>query len=72
MIKGDTIVGHVPHEKSRSVWYFIEHNEIVNHQVIAQRKHGKGLEVLCIYCFTGKKNINKLQKLLAPAEHKVD
>ena len=71
IVKGDTIVGHVPHEKSRIVWYFIEHNGIVNCEVTARRKHGKGLEVPCIYCFTGKKkNVNKLQKLLAPAEHK--
>ena len=71
VVKGDTIVGHVPCEKSHVVWHFIEHNGIVNCQVTAQRKHGKGLEVPCIYCFTGKeKNINKLQKLLAPAEHK--
>ena len=71
VIKDDTTVGHVPHEKSRVVWSFIEHNGIVNCQVTTPRKHGKGPEVPCIYCLTGKKkNINKLQKLLAPAEHK--
>ena len=35
VIKGDTIVGHVPFEKSCIVWYFITHNGIVNCQVTA-------------------------------------
>ena len=34
--KGDTIVGHIPHEKSRVVWYFIEHDRVVTCQVTDQ------------------------------------
>ena len=49
VMKGDIIVGHIPCEKSRVVWYFIEHNGIVTCQVTDQGKHGKSLEVPCIY-----------------------
>ena len=34
--KGHTIVGHIPHEKSRVVWYFIEHDRVVTCQVTDQ------------------------------------
>ena len=66
VLKDDTIVRHVPCEKSRVVWYFLEHDRTVTCQVIDGRKHGKGLEVPCMYRFTGKKRkIEKLRKLLA-------
>ena len=32
-MKDDTVVGHVLHEKSHIVWYFIKHDGIVNCQV---------------------------------------
>ena len=60
VIKDDTIVGHVSREKSRVVWYFLEHDGTVTCQVIDGRKHGKGLEVPCMYHFTGKKR--KIEK----------
>ena len=70
VLKDDTIVGHVPHEKSRVVWYFLEYDGTVTCQIIDGRKHGKGLEVPCMYRFTGKKRkIEKLRKLL-PASSK--
>ena len=66
VLKDDTIVGQVPREKSRVVWYFLEHDGTVTCQVIDGRKHGKGLEVPCMYRFTRKKRkIEKLRKLLA-------
>ena len=68
--KDDTIIGHVPREKLRVVWYFLEHDGTVTCQVIDRRKHGKGLEVPCMHRFTGKKRkIEKLRKLL-PASSK--
>ena len=48
IMKGDTIVEHIPHEKSCVVWYFIEHDRVVTCQVTNQQKHGKSLEVSCI------------------------
>ena len=36
VMKNDTIVGHVPHEKSHVVWYFIKHDGVVTCQVTDQ------------------------------------
>ena len=36
VMEGDTIVGHVPNEKSHVVWYFIEYDGVVICQVIDQ------------------------------------
>ena len=36
VMKGDTIVGHVPNEKSHVVWYFIECDGVVICQLINQ------------------------------------
>jgi len=57
VIKDGDIVGHVPREVSCIVWYFIEHNGIVDCQVSGRRKHGKGLEAPCIYRFCAGKNM---------------
>ena len=46
VMEDDTTVGHVLYKKSGVVWYFSKHNEIVNCQITARRKHGKGLEGL--------------------------
>ena len=73
VIKEDTIVGHVPRENSRVVWYFLEHDGAVTCEVTDRRKCGKGLEVPCLYHFTGKKKkIEKLRKLLPPAQQLTD
>jgi len=59
------IVGHVPREISRIVWYFIEHNGTVSCEVTGHRKRGIGLEVPCRYTFCAKKKlIRQLQKKL--------
>ena len=53
------------HVRNHVVWYFLEHDGTVTCQVIDRRRHGKGLEVPCMYHFTGKKRkIEKLRKLL--------
>ena len=38
MMTSDTVVRHITHEKSHVVWYFIEHDQIVNFQATAGRK----------------------------------
>ena len=48
IVKGDTIVGHVPCEKSKCGMVFIEHDGVVTCQVINQQKHGESLEVPCV------------------------
>ena len=40
VIKDGDIVGHVPHEISHVVWYFIEHDGIVDCQVTGSREKG--------------------------------
>jgi len=71
VIKDGDIVGHVPREVSRIVWHFIEHDGIVDCQVSGRRKHGKGLEVPCIYCFRGKSMIRKLRTSLSQVARKM-
>ena len=36
IMKGDVIVGHVPHEKSHMLWYLIKHDGAVTCQVTDQ------------------------------------
>jgi hypothetical protein len=62
---GELVVGHVPRENSRVFWYFIDHGGTISCEVIGKRKHGKGLEVPCVYKFSGKeKLILKLKSIL--------
>ena len=71
VINDGNIVGHVPREVSRIVWYFIEHDGYVDCRVTGWRKHGKGLEVPCVYRFHACRScmIQKLQKLLSQVSH---
>ena len=65
ILKSGEIVGHVPREISRIVWYFIEHDGTVSCEVTGPRKQGIGLVVPCRYTFCAKKKlISKLQKKL--------
>ena len=66
VIKDGNIVGHVPREASRIVWYFIEHGGSIDCRITGRRKHGKGLVVPCAYCFHARKScmIRKLRKML--------
>jgi len=68
---GNNIVGHVPREVSRLVWYFIVHGGNVVCEITGHRKRGIGLEVPCIYTFTAKKKmIKKLsEKLEKPGRY---
>ena len=69
VIVNSQIVGHVPRELSRIVFYFIKNNGIVRGSVTGRRTrstvHMKGLEIPCVYEFTAEqKKINTLKKLL--------
>ena len=51
MIKDDTIVGRVSHEKSHVVRYILLNTtRSATCQVITQRKHGEDLEIMVIKC----------------------
>lgn len=66
LLKADrTVVGHVPREFSRVVWHFLNHGGKVSCEVTGRRKHGKGLEVPCVYKFLGsEKIITKIKEVL--------
>ena len=53
--KDGAIVGHVPHELSRTMDVFIEKGGIVICTVTGRRKKGKGLEVPCVFCLEAEK-----------------
>ena len=66
LLKADrTVVGHVPREFSRVFWHFLNHGGKVSCEVTGKRKHGKGLEVPCVYKFLGsEKMITKMKDVL--------
>ena len=53
LLKSGTIVGHVPREFSRLFWFFLGHDGRISCEVTGRRKHGKGLEVPCVYTISG-------------------
>ena len=65
--KEGQIVGHVPRQISRIIFYFLRREGTAGICVIVgRRKKGKGLEVPCIYQFHGPKScIAKLKYLLS-------
>ena len=65
LLKGSSIIGHAPRELAKYFWFFLGHGGTITCEVTGSRKHGKGLEVPCVYTFVGKeKNIMKLKELL--------
>ena len=62
---GGVIVGHVPRELSRTLWYFLQRGGRGWCEITGRRKKGKGLEVPCVYTFSGPhKLVKKLTLLL--------
>ena len=57
ILKSSTIVGHVPRELSRVFWFFLSHGGTISYEITGRRKLGKGLEVPCLYNFTGSERI---------------
>ena len=69
VMANNNIVGHVPREFSKIVYYFLRNNGIVTGVVTGSRKrsttHNKGLEIPCTYEFlSGKKKMKTLVKEL--------
>ena len=52
---GDIIVGHVPRTLSKIFWKFIQLGGEIHCEVSGRRRHGKGLEVSCVYRLLGRK-----------------
>jgi len=59
IVKDGTTIGHVPREIRRVFSSFLLQGGDISCEVNGHRKLGKGLEVPCIYQFTGKENIIK-------------
>ena len=59
------IVGHVPRELSKVLWFFLKHDGKIICEITGRRKRGNGLEVPCIYKLSGPSSlIEKARKLL--------
>ena len=65
VLREEIMVGHVPREFSKTIWYFLRSGGHGSCTASGPRKHGKGLEVPCQYHFLGsRRKIIKLQNLL--------
>lgn len=65
LVKNGTVGGHVPIEVSQLyTGTSYVHGGSITCEVTGRRKHGKGLEVPCVYSFAGSdKLIQKMKKL---------
>ena len=63
--KDGSVVGHVPQELSRVLWFFLKHDGEVECEITGRRKRGKGLEVPCVYRLKGSRAlVDKARELL--------
>ena len=47
------MVGHLPQETAKVVWYFLRRGDTGWYEITGSRKKGIGLEVPCVYTFSG-------------------
>ena len=70
VIKNNEIVGHLPRECSRILWYFIARGGKICVKVTGRRRHCKqlcgGMEIPCrlVFSCSSKVKINRLKELL--------
>ena len=65
VMKGETVVGHVPRSIAKTFWYFLGHDGAISCEVTGRRKHGKGLEVSCVHKLVGEeKMVMKAKEIL--------
>ena len=48
VIRDDEIIGHILHNLSRILYYFLKHSGEISCVISGRRKHGVGLEVPCV------------------------
>ena len=66
VLKAGAIVGHVPRKLNRNFHFFFISGGKIMCEVTGKRKFGKGLELPCVYKFTGtEKNMTKVKKILS-------
>ena len=70
VVKNNEIVGHLPRQYSRILWYFIAHGGKICVEVTGRRRHCKelcgGMEIPCrlVFSCSSKVKINRLKELL--------
>ena len=70
VVKGDCVVGHIPRSISRVAWFFMTHGGNITCRSTGKRKVGVGLEVPCVYAFSGSvKAVDKLSRLFCKDTH---
>lgn len=64
VLKGGDVIGHIPRSISRIAWFFLQRGGSITCRITGKRKVGVGLEVPCVYRFSGSiKNVAKLRRL---------
>lgn len=54
-VSSEAIVGHVPREYSKLLWFFIHRGGLIVCKITGRQQKGNGLEVPCSYCCIGYK-----------------
>ena len=74
VMKDGEVVGHVPRELSKILYFFLRRSgSRVSCVITGRRKYGVGLEVPCIYKINGQsKCIEKLKRLLTTVDSQKD
>ena len=70
--KCGVVVGHLPRETARIVWYFLKRGGLGWCEITGRRKKGKGLEVPCVYTSGPHKLVKKLETLVQECHIKYD
>ncbi len=64
VMKNDNVVGNVPRSISKVTWFFLKRSGKVTCRITGKRKYGVGLEVPCVYTYSGPSRIvSKLRRL---------
>ena len=64
-VSSEAIVGHVPREYSKLLWFFIHRGGSIVCKITERRQKGNGLEVPCSYhCVGAKRLIKQLKQKL--------
>ena len=53
VVKGSDVVGNIPQAISRVAWFFLKRSGNITCHITEKRKVGVGLEVPCVYTFSG-------------------
>lgn len=70
VLKGRSVIGHVTRSISTAAWFFLKRGGHITCRITGKRKLGVGLEVPCVYTFSGSiKVLDKLSRLFSEESH---